>query len=91
MFDFAEYRTGQVQLEPGDFLVIYSDGISEASNARAELYDERRLRRVIEEYSGTGVQDLLESIQAEVRTFTEGAPQSDDITLVVVQYRGPVQ
>lgn len=88
MFDFAEYRTGRIQLEPGDFLVIYSDGISEASNPRNELFDERRLRRAIEGYSGTNVQDLLENIQAEVRTFTEGAPQSDDITLVVVQYRG---
>jgi sigma-B regulation protein RsbU (phosphoserine phosphatase) len=88
MFDFAEYQTGNAKLGPGDFLVIYTDGISEASNPRGDLFEESRLRTVVQKFSGHTVEELLEAIQAEVRAFTENAPQADDITLVIVQYRG---
>jgi sigma-B regulation protein RsbU (phosphoserine phosphatase) len=77
-----------VQLEAGDFLVIYTDGVSEASNTQSELFEEARLRVIIEDFSGETVQQLGDAIREGMRIFTEGAAQSDDITILVIQYKG---
>jgi phosphoserine phosphatase RsbU/P len=88
MFSEAEYQSSRIQLEPGDFLVIYTDGVSEAQNTRNELFEEARLRRIMEDFSGQTVQEMGDAIREGMRAFTEGAAQSDDITLLVVQYKG---
>jgi sigma-B regulation protein RsbU (phosphoserine phosphatase) len=88
MFLEAEYQTARVQLETGDFLVIYTDGVSEASNTRSELFEEFRLRKIIEDFSGTTGQQLGDAIREGMRLFTEGAAQSDDITILVIEYKG---
>jgi sigma-B regulation protein RsbU (phosphoserine phosphatase) len=88
MFSEAEYQSSRIQLEPGDYLVIYTDGVSEAQNTRSELFEEARLRRIMEDFSGQNVQDMGDAIREGMRAFTEGAAQSDDITLLVVQYKG---
>ena len=88
MFAEAEYQSARVQLEGGDFLVIYTDGVSEASNMQSELFEEARLRVIIEDFSGETVQQLGDAIREGMRVFTEGAAQSDDITILVIQYKG---
>jgi phosphoserine phosphatase RsbU/P len=88
MFSEAEYQSSRIQLEPGDYLVIYTDGVSEAQNTRSELFEEARLRRIMEDFSGQNVQEMGDAIREGMRAFTEGAAQSDDITLLVVQYKG---
>lgn len=88
MFSEAEYQSSRIQLEPGDYLVIYTDGVSEAQNTRNELFEEARLRRLMEDFSGQSVQEMGDAIREGMRAFTEGAAQSDDITLLVVQYKG---
>ncbi|HYL46188.1 MAG TPA: SpoIIE family protein phosphatase [Candidatus Limnocylindrales bacterium] len=88
MFAEAEYQSSRIQLEPGDYLVIYTDGVSEAQNTRSELFEEARLRRIMEDFSGQNVQEMGDAIREGMRAFTEGAAQSDDITLLVVQYKG---
>jgi serine phosphatase RsbU (regulator of sigma subunit) len=88
MFDFAEYHAGRYQLQPGDFLIVYSDGFSEAHNVKEELFGEAGLRELLREFAGTTAPELMAFIQEGVRKFTGGAPQSDDMTLVVVHYRG---
>jgi sigma-B regulation protein RsbU (phosphoserine phosphatase) len=88
MFAEAEYQSSRIQLEPGDYLVIYTDGVSEAQNTRSELFEEGRLRRIMEDFSGQNVQEMGDAIREGMRAFTEGAAQSDDITLLVVQYKG---
>jgi PAS domain S-box-containing protein len=88
MFDGAEYQSASAKLDPGDFLVIYSDGVSEAVNREGELFEEARLRGIIGEFKGETVQELATAIWKGVKTFPAGAPQSDDITVVVVQYKG---
>jgi sigma-B regulation protein RsbU (phosphoserine phosphatase) len=77
-----------VQVDAGDFLVIYTDGVSEASNNSNELFEEARLRRIMEDFKGTTVEQLGDTIREGMRAFTEGAPQSDDITILVIQYKG---
>ena len=88
MFDFAEYRTNRATLQPGDFVVIYTDGISEAHNPREEMFGENGVREAMKKFTGETVQDLVTSIRAAVRDFTAGSPQFDDMTLLVVYFRG---
>jgi phosphoserine phosphatase RsbU/P len=88
MFVEAEYQSTQVAFNKGDFLVIYTDGVSEACNPRSELFEEARLRKIVEAYTGDSVEALGDAIREGMRQFTEGAPQSDDITILVIQYKG---
>jgi sigma-B regulation protein RsbU (phosphoserine phosphatase) len=90
MFSEAEYQSARAQFEPGDFLVIYTDGVSEASNNRNELFEEFRLRKIVEDFTGENVTQLGDAIREGMRVFTEGAAQSDDITILVIQYKGNV-
>jgi sigma-B regulation protein RsbU (phosphoserine phosphatase) len=88
MFEKVEYQSASVTLEPGEFLVIYSDGVSEAINVENELLEEQGLRRILGECHGRTVQELADAIREGVRAFTEGAAQSDDITILVIEYKG---
>lgn len=88
MFDEAEFASASVDLQEGDFLVIYTDGVSEAANIHSELFEEHRLRTVLEQFKGKNVDEITEAIREGVKAFTAGAPQSDDITILVVQYKG---
>jgi phosphoserine phosphatase RsbU/P len=88
MFPEAEYESAAVKLEKGDFLVIYTDGVSEAVNVKSEMFEEERLQHLLENFQGQTVEQLAETIREGVKTFTQGAPQSDDITVLVVQYKG---
>jgi len=88
LFAEAEYESASAKMEPGEFLVIYSDGVSEAANIRRELFEEERLRDVLEGFKGQTVEELALSVRDAVKAFSAGAPQSDDITMLVVQYKG---
>jgi phosphoserine phosphatase RsbU/P len=91
MFAEAEYLSASVAIAPGEFLVIYSDGVSEAGNVKRELFEEERLRQVLETFKGQTAGELANAIRDAVKAFTQGAAQSDDITILVVQYKGNVQ
>jgi sigma-B regulation protein RsbU (phosphoserine phosphatase) len=85
-----------VSMEAGDVLVLYSDGITEATNAQNELFGEQRLLQAIEDRvlasahaAGPGIQalsaqEIVDAILGRVRGFVGSAPQSDDLTLMVV-------
>ena len=75
----------EVPLDPGDLLVFFTDGLSEAMNPQSELFGERRLRDVIEQASELGSEELKERILDEIRRFVAGAAQHDDMTLVVLR------
>jgi phosphoserine phosphatase RsbU/P len=88
MFPDAEYQSARVDLGPGDFVVIYTDGVSEAVNPGGDMFEEVRLRRILEEFKGQSAQDLCDAIREGMKGFTQGAPQSDDITMLTIQYKG---
>ena len=91
LFDEATYEQEVVTLSPGDTLVTFSDGVSEASNAQGtEFGDERILECVQASPSGIEPAELVELVMAAVRDFTVGEAQGDDITVLVVRYRGGV-
>jgi sigma-B regulation protein RsbU (phosphoserine phosphatase) len=91
MFEQVEYQSASVALEPGEFLVIYSDGVSEAVNVQNELFEEEGLRRIVGDFKGETVEELADAIRDGVKAFTEGAAQSDDITVLVIQYKRNAQ
>ena len=89
LFPEATYEQEVVTLSPGDTLITFSDGVSEATNAEGvEFGDQRILECVQAAPSGLGPPELVQVVLAAVREFTVGEAQSDDITVLVVRYRG---
>src|SRR5581483_12297935 len=78
----AEFEVRTVSLLPHDQLVIYSDGVTEAQNPAAEFFGKKRLREVVTAHAGESCRAIHDAIQEAVATFTEGAAQSDDITVL---------
>jgi serine phosphatase RsbU (regulator of sigma subunit) len=85
MFDFASYQSRPLQLCKGDILVVYSDGLSEAENESGEMFGEERLLKIIRQAAPLGSQALNQELLNAIDEFTQGMPQTDDITLVVVE------
>ncbi len=83
----AEYTSARLQLEPEDTLVLFSDGVTEAENPNHDLFEGSGLSQALRGKRGMPVEALQQSILDSVRTFTRGAHQSDDLTLLVVRYR----
>jgi serine phosphatase RsbU (regulator of sigma subunit) len=75
----------EVTLEPGDFFLFFTDGLSEAMNTGAELFGEGRLRRILEDSGRLTSEELKERILEEVRRFVGDADPHDDMTLVVLK------
>jgi serine phosphatase RsbU (regulator of sigma subunit)/pSer/pThr/pTyr-binding forkhead associated (FHA) protein len=76
------------QLAPGDKVVIYTDGVTEAQNTEGQFFGKRRLREIVEAHAKDTCAMIHDAIQAGVAAFTEGAAQSDDITVLVVEFCG---
>ena len=88
MLEGTTYAPASHQLSPGDKLVIYTDGVTEAQDARGAFFGRKRLFDLVRAQAGASAAELHDAIHGAVRDFTEGAPQSDDITLVVLDYQG---
>jgi sigma-B regulation protein RsbU (phosphoserine phosphatase) len=78
------YQQGSVTLGPGDLLVAYTDGISEAMNHVDEEWGEERLTASVEQCDGLGAKRVLERVFQDADAFVNGAKQHDDMTLVVL-------
>jgi phosphoserine phosphatase RsbU/P len=83
----AEYVTATVKLEPGDTLILFSDGVTEAMDPSEELYGVPRLREVLTGQSECALDKLQKAILESVENFAKGAHQADDLTLLIVRYR----
>jgi serine phosphatase RsbU (regulator of sigma subunit) len=75
-------------LAPGDRMVLYSDGVTEAQNDAGEFFGRRRLREAIQRATSSSCAELHGAIHEAIVAFTAGAEQADDLTLLVVEYRG---
>jgi DNA-binding NarL/FixJ family response regulator len=73
------------RLNPGDFLVLYTDGITEAQNAQGDFFGDERLLDTLLEMPGSTAQEIQNAILAEVRRFVGSSPQQDDIALIVIR------
>lgn len=81
----AAYQSGTVTLEAGDWLVIFTDGVTEAENTRAEEYGESRLLAVLHANLAAAPQTLLNAVVLDLDRFVGDAQQHDDITLLLLK------
>ena len=85
LFDYVLYESSAFRLDKGDILVVYSDGLTDAENPQEEMFGEERLLRIIRQEAPSGSQALEARFLKAIEEFTQGMPQTDDITFVVVE------
>jgi serine phosphatase RsbU (regulator of sigma subunit) len=86
LLEGAEFEVATERLEPGDKVIVYSDGVSEAQNTTGEFFGKKRLRELAGAHAAEGCRAIHDAVQEAVAAFTEGAPQSDDITLLILEF-----
>jgi sigma-B regulation protein RsbU (phosphoserine phosphatase) len=84
----ASYQVASLTLEKGDLLLLYTDGVTEAMNPERQFFGIERLLHCANEAPVASAKALANRINHSVQRFAAGAPQSDDITMVVLRYRG---
>jgi len=89
LFAGASFQKAHTHLEPGEHVLIYTDGITEAQNVDDELFGETRLKALLEECGGQGPQTVCDKVVAAIQDFAGGARQADDLTLTVLRYGPP--
>lgn len=87
MLDIAEFGVETAQLEPGDKVVAFSDGLTEAQDAKGGFFDNRRLKDLLRTHAPASAAELHAALMGDIERFTGGAVQSDDITALVLEYR----
>ncbi len=88
LFLEATYQATSVRLAPGDLLVFYTDGITEAANPEGEPFGLNLLEETLAQNATASVEELSQRILDAVTAFTAGAYQADDMTLMIVRYHG---
>jgi sigma-B regulation protein RsbU (phosphoserine phosphatase) len=83
----AEYTAVGLELQPGDTLVLFSDGVTEAMDPAEQLFGVPRLRDVLTGHLQTPLEELQQTVLQSVENFARGASQADDLTLLLVRYR----
>jgi sigma-B regulation protein RsbU (phosphoserine phosphatase) len=84
--DGIAYGEDTLQMSRGDAMLLFTDGVTEAMNEGRELFGESRLEAFLTATRETGVEGLIDGVLSAVRTFADGAEQSDDITLLAFRY-----
>lgn len=83
--DGAPYTTSFLELEEGDQLILYTDGVTEAMNTQSKLYGDERLEKLLQGCDSLCPSACVEAISRDVDHFSDGAEQSDDITILVLE------
>ncbi len=85
--DFV-YRSKKVQLNPGDLLFLFTDGVPEAFNRQEEMYGEQRLINFLQDHNSLSIEEVVKESNLSVNEFSDGMAQSDDITILAIKYNG---
>lgn len=86
LFDFSQYEMGETQVNPGDLLVVFSDGLTEAVNPAGEEFEDERLATVLETVRGGSASDALAAVLKAVTDFAGTEPPRDDMTVMVLRF-----
>lgn len=85
-----EFTSSSFQLMPGDSLIVYTDGVNEAMNPERHMFTTPQIGKTLERFvTGAPAHDVATELVSKVVEFTNGAPQSDDITVLAIRYLGP--
>jgi sigma-B regulation protein RsbU (phosphoserine phosphatase) len=87
-FMFATYEAAPLELNPGDVLLAYSDGLTEAENPQGEMLGEEGVKRVIRKEAPSGSKHLEQKLLSTIQDFTAGRSLTDDITIILVERVG---
>ena len=87
----AEYAAACLKLEPGDTLVLFSDGVTEAMDPADEMFGMKRLEEVLNDKGDVTLEHLQKCILESVENFVRGARQADDLTMLLVRYQATAQ
>jgi sigma-B regulation protein RsbU (phosphoserine phosphatase) len=82
----VKYKTGKLKFESGDSIVLYTDGITDAENKNAQFFDKSRLEDVLRLNLSKAPVDITRKLYQEIRKFTDGEPQSDDLTIMAMKF-----
>jgi sigma-B regulation protein RsbU (phosphoserine phosphatase) len=82
----SEFGTASVTLAPGDVLLLYTDGVTEAMNPQEEEFGQERLAELVQKGSHRSAQDLVQEIRYRLQDYTQGQPLADDITIVAYKF-----
>lgn len=85
--DEIKYKQGEIQMDPGDRLFLYTDGVTEATDAENRLYGDERLRNYLNANSNAEETELLHGLRHDINEFVGEADQFDDITMLVLDYK----
>ncbi|MCW5758633.1 MAG: SpoIIE family protein phosphatase, partial [Phenylobacterium sp.] len=89
VFEEAEFETASCQLAPGDALILFTDGVSEATNAAEDLYTIARIETALSTaLPDSSARGIAQGLAEDVRVFVGEAPQADDVAILVVRYEG---
>jgi sigma-B regulation protein RsbU (phosphoserine phosphatase) len=83
-----EYRTRTCRIEPGEGILLYTDGVTEAIDKNDRFFEEQRLEQFLREHASQPVEQLALNLHTAVHDFSKGIPQADDITVLVLRYHG---
>ncbi len=83
----VRYQTGREDIDDGDFLYMFTDGVNEALNSQGDQFTEERISDLLKLNAGLRADEILDTIRREVAAFVGDAPQSDDITQVCVRFQ----
>lgn len=86
--DDMKYKTETIQLEKGDRLFLYTDGVPEATDSTNTLYGTDRMLKVLNRAKDSSCEDLLAAVEEDINSFVGSAPQFDDFTMVCLKYLG---
>ena len=85
----VRYRKFELQLQPGDTLYLYTDGVTEATDTEEKLYGEARLQQQLNLHHGESARAICDAVKADVDAFAGEAEQFDDITMLCLTWHGP--
>ena len=87
MFENLKYEERPLGLSPGDIIVFYTDGVTEAKNEGEEEFGTKRLKQVIDDSHQLSASQIQENIYKAVMDFTAGLQEADDLTMMVIKVR----
>ena len=85
-FDMAKYRSNKLMLSPGDQLLLYTDGVTEAFNVKDEQYGGQRLEEFLMKHTDLHPHEITDALKGDIQAWADGAEQSDDITILALEY-----
>ncbi len=82
----SSYQAKSTKLLPGEGLFLYTDGVTEATDANYNAFAEKRLQESLQRLHGAALHDMVDRVVEEVKAFSQGAPQADDLTILALRY-----